>query len=207
MKLVKILLAVLLLTCNFVFAQPSWADRGKFITSPDYTEVTQAIADLLKTQNSPSQTEGFEQKLANLQFQKYILETAESRSQCANETGKTLAIYVQSKKTPASQPPTLSYLGNGQVTDDDFDCKGLYFPADTKVSIPLSTALGQSLTEPLAMRIVNGTQLIARANPDTGGIELNVPPVQVLKAGEGNWTIPTLTQVEIDAQPANAPVD
>lgn len=208
MKLMQVLLVALVLVINFMIAQPSWADRGKFMKSPDYTEVTQAIADLLKTRESSDEppTAEFQQKLANLQFQKYVLETADGRSQCANETGKTLAVYTQPKKTPASQPPTLYYLANGQVTDDDYDCKGIYLPAETKISFsPIDE--GQALTEPWAIRIVDGTQLIAKTNPDTGVFELNVPAAQMFKAGAGNWSIPTLTQAEIDAQAANAPTD
>ncbi len=209
MTLIKVLLIALVLVMNFAIAQPSWADRGKFVKSPDYAEVTQAIADLLKTKDSPNQpaTAEIQQKLANLQFQKYILETAEESSQCANQTGKTLAVYAQPEKTPASQPPTLYYLGDGQVTDDDFECKGIYLPTETTVSFSPTNSPEQALTEPLAIRIVNGTQLIATTNPDTGVVELNVPPMQTFKTGEGNWSIPTLTQTEIDAQPVNAPAD
>jgi len=211
MKWIKVLLVTLVLFVNFVVAPPSWADRGKLIKSADYTEVTQAIADLLTAQETPDQAgltpEEIQQKIAGLQFQKYILETAEGHAQCTNQTGKTLAIYAQPKKASASQPPTLYFLGNGQVTDDDFVCNGVYLPAGTTVSFSPADAQGTELTEPMAIKIVDGTQLIANANPDTGMIVINLPPAQTFKVGEGSWVIPTLAQADIDAQVPNAPQD
>ena len=207
-------LLIALIVCMSVFcvsvlvAPPAWADRGKLMKSSDYAEVTQAITDLLNAQNSSNQKpERFEQQLADLQWQKYILETAESHAQCVNQTGKTLAIYAQPKKAVATQAPTLYFLGNGQETDDDFICKGLYLPAGTKVSFSLADAQGQELTSAIALRILDGTQLIATATPDTGVISTNLPPIQIFNAGEGTWVIPTLTQADIDAQPPNAPQD
>jgi hypothetical protein len=40
-------------------------------------------------------------------------------------------------------------------------------------------------------------------------MELNLPLAltQLVKAGDVNWTIPTLTQADIDAQTPNAPID
>jgi hypothetical protein len=60
-------------------------------------------------------------------------------------------------------------------------------------------AQAQELAEPSALKIVDGTQLIAKSNPQTGVIELNVAPAKVFKAGEASWSIPTLSQADIDA--------
>jgi hypothetical protein len=95
MKLFKLALVAMVLLVNLVFAQPSWADRGKFMKSPDYAEVTQAIDTLLQAKDAPDESgmtsEEIQQKLAGLQLQKYILETAEERAQCSNKTGKRVS--------------------------------------------------------------------------------------------------------------------
>jgi hypothetical protein len=208
MKPIQIFLVALFLCVNFVIAPNAWADRGKLMKSPDYAEVTQAISELLKTQDSPDQKpEAFQQKITELQWQKYLLETAEEHAQCANETGKTLAIYAQPKKAVATQPPTLYFLGNGQVTDDDYVCSGVYLPSGTKVSFSLADRQGKELSTPTALRILDGTQLVATTNPNTGLVSLNLPPTQVFAAGEGPWAIPNLTQADIDTAKPNAPQD
>lgn len=209
MKRLKVILIALMVLVNLTIAQPAKADRGKFMTSPDYTTVTQAIDALLKVKDNPEAANltaaEVQRKIASLQFQKYVLETAEERSQCANQTGKTIAVYISPKKS--IQPPTLYYLGDGQVTDDDFDCKGAYLPGGTKFASSLLEPQGQELAEPFAFRVVDGTQLVLTSNPDTGAIGLNAPVAQAFKAGEGNWSIPTLTPAEIEAHAPNAPAD
>lgn len=209
MAAVLLLFLVNLALANLAIAQPAWADRGKFMTSPDYTNVTQALDALLKAKDDPEASNltaaELQQQAADLQFQKYVLETAESRSQCANQTGKTIAVYVSPKKS--TQPPSLYYLGDGQVTDDDVDCKGVYLPGEAKLASSFLDTEGQALTEPRAVRVVDGTQLVLTANPETGVFGFNAPIAQTFKAGEGNWSIPTLTPAEIEAQAPNAPVD
>ncbi len=211
MKLFKIVLAVLVLLVNLVVAQPSWADAPKFTNSSDYTEVTQALDKLLKAKDAPAQS-GYTseeiQKIGELRLQKYILETAEDWGQCHNETGKTLGVYAHKpKKSSSSQESTLYFLADGEVTDDDWNCDGIYLPSGVKVTglIPAYTQ-GQELGEPLALKIVNGTQLVAKTNPETGAVELNVSPAKVFKAGEVNWSIPNLSQADIDSKAPNAPI-
>lgn len=205
MKLLKTTLVALVLLLNLFIAQPSWAGRPDLTQSPDYTEVTQAIDHLVQVKNTPDQTEytpeEIQKKLGDLKLQKYILETARDWAQCRNETGKTLGVYAhKAKKSP--QQNTLYFLGDGQVTDNDWNCDGVYLPTGSLV-----TELGQELTEPLAIKIVDGTQLVAKANPETGAIEFNVPPTQVFKAGEGTWSIPNFSQADIDANVPNAPIE
>jgi len=206
----KHLLIVLLVLVSLMFAQPTLADPNLTKTT-DYTEVTQALDSLLQAKNDPEQSEytpqEIQQKIGELQFQKYILETAEDWAQCRNETGKTLAVYAHKPKK-SSQTNTLFYLANGAATDDDWNCDGVYLPGGTKVAglIP-ADAQSQELTEPVAVKILSGTQLIASANPETGVVEFNLPPVKVFKAGEVNWSIPTMSQADIDANVPNAPID
>lgn len=203
MKFWKVLLVVLVVSLNFAIAKPSLADAGKFMKSSEYTEVTQAISDLKNPEKTADMApEEIQQKLADLRFQKYILETSESRSTCRNETGATLAIYAKPKKTKAA--PTLYYLGAGETTDDDVECVGIYQPGTTEV---LPDGTQQQVTEAIALKFVPGTQLIATTNPNTGAIEFNTPAFGMVTASEGTWSIPTLTQAEIEAQVSNAPVD
>jgi hypothetical protein len=211
MKLFKFALVALVLLVNLVVAQPSWAERPNLTTGSDYTEVTQAINNLLKAKDTPDQSnytpEEIQQQLGELNLQKYILETAQDWAQCRNQTGKTLAVYAHKPKN-ASQGNTLFFLGNGQVTDDDWDCDGVYLPSATKVAgLTPADAQVQDLAEPLAIKVVDGTQLIAKTNPETGAVEFNITPAKLFKAGEGNWSIPNLTQADIDATFPNAPIE
>jgi hypothetical protein len=56
------------------------------------------------------------------------------------------------------------------------------------------------MTEAIAVKFVDGTQSVARTNPATGVIELNVEPAKVFKAGESSWLLPTFSQADIDTQ-------
>lgn len=205
MKFLKFVLVALMLLVNLAIALPSWADSD-LTKGTDYAEVTQALDALLKVKDAPDRggytSEKYQQKLNDLEFQKYVLETAEDPAQCRNETGKTLAIYATKKSGVAS----LYFLGDGKVTDDDWSCKGVYLPSGTKVAVtPLAPV--QELTEGIAFKIVDGTRLVAKTNPQTGAIEFNVRPAKVFKVGETDWSIPTLSQADIDAKTPNAPID
>jgi hypothetical protein len=213
MKLFKIVLVTLVLLINLVIAKPSWADRPKLTSLPDYVEVTQQLRDLLKAKESPEQS-GYapgeiESKIGDLQLQKYILESARGWSQCRNLTGKTLGVYAhKAKKSTPAQDGKLYYLADGQITENEWNCDGIYLPTGAKVAgLTLGDIQGQELTEPLALKIVPGTQLIAKTNLETNVIEFNVTPAKVLKVGEGNLSIPQLTLTEVDAQIPNAPIE
>ncbi|MEH2381857.1 MAG: hypothetical protein V7K27_23700 [Nostoc sp.] len=202
MQFLKIVLVALVLMVNLLIAQPSWAGKD-FTKGADYAEVTQALNQLLTVKDTPEQAgytpEQFQQRLAQLQLQKNVIETASKRAQCRNETGKTLAVYANK---PKKSPTQLYYLGAGTITDDDWDCDGIYLPAGSQVVLG-PNAQPQELTEPIAVKFVDGTQSIARSNPATGVIELNVEPAKVFKAGESSWLLPTLSQADIDVHIPN----
>ncbi|QSJ17499.1 hypothetical protein JYQ62_00990 [Nostoc sp. UHCC 0702] len=199
MQLLKIVLVALVFIVNLMIAQPSWAGKD-FTKGADYAEVTQALNQLLAAKDTPEQAgytpEEFQQRLAQLQFQKNIIETAKKRAQCRNETGKTLAVYANK---PKKSPTQLYYLAAGQITDDDWDCDGIYLPAGTQVVLSPNTP-AQELTEAIAVKFVDGTQSVATVNPGTGAIALNVEPAKVFKIGESDWLLPALSQAEIDTQ-------
>ncbi|HEY9906199.1 MAG TPA: hypothetical protein V6D18_01170 [Thermosynechococcaceae cyanobacterium] len=52
----KIICVSLTLLVNLLLAQPSWADPVNLTSTPDYTEVTQAIDNLLKVKASPDKS-------------------------------------------------------------------------------------------------------------------------------------------------------
>ncbi|MCF4970084.1 hypothetical protein [Nostoc sp. CMAA1605] len=199
MQFIKIILIALALIVNFTISQPAWASKD-FTKGADYTEVTQEINQLLSVQNTPEQTgytsEQLQARLAQLQAQKSVMETAKKRAQCLNETGKTLGVYANKGK---KSPTQLYYLAAGQITDDDWDCDGIYLPAGSQVVLNPNAPV-EELTEPIAVKFVDGTQSIAQTNPTTGAIEFNLTPAKVFKTGETNWVLPTLSQAEIDTQ-------
>ncbi|MHC5597112.1 MAG: hypothetical protein ACYTXC_14415 [Nostoc sp.] len=199
MQFLKIVLVALVLMVNLGIAQPSWAGKD-FTKGADYAEVTQALNQLLTVKDTPEQAgytpEQFQQRLAQLQFQKNVIETASKRAQCRNETGKTLAVYANK---PKKSPTQLYFLGAGTITDDDWDCDGIYLPAGSQVVLGRNSQ-PQELTQGIALKFVDGTQSIARTNPATGVIELNVEPAKVFKAGESSWVLPTFSQADIDTQ-------
>ncbi|ARV60884.1 hypothetical protein BZZ01_21710 [Nostocales cyanobacterium HT-58-2] len=199
MHSVKFILVALVFMVNLIIAQPSWAGKD-FTKGADYAEVTQALNEILIVKDTPEQAgytpEQFQQRLAQLQFQKNVMETATKRAQCHNETGKTMAVLANK---PKKSPTQLYFLGAGKITDDDWDCDGIYLPAGTQVVLG-PVAQSQELSEPIVVKFVDGTQSIARTERTTGVIELNIEPAKVLKAGESNWSLPTLSQADIDSQ-------
>jgi hypothetical protein len=210
MRLTKIVLIVLVFIVNLAIAQPTWADAPKLTTSSDYAEITQTLTNLLGSKETPEDAgydaAGLQQKIGELQLQKYILESATDWGTCRNETGKTLAVYAHKplkKAAFSADQAALYYLGDGQETDDDWNCDGVLLPTGVKVA----GLAEEELTEPIAAKLVPGTRFVAKSNPDTGAVELNVSPASLFKIGEGAWTIPNLSQTDVDAQMLNAPID
>jgi hypothetical protein len=199
MKFLKIAIVAIVLLANLVIAPSAWAGQDH-TKGADYAEVTQSINQLLQVKNNPEQAgytpEQFQQQLAKLQAQKYVMETTTTRAQCHNATNGTVAVYVNK---PKKLPTQLYYLAAGNETDDDWDCDGFYLPAGTQAVLSPNTE-AQALTEPLAVKFTDGTQSFLRTNPANGAFEFNIAPANVFKAGETNWTIPNLSQADVNAQ-------
>ncbi len=206
MKLWKTIFLGLLLCLNFAIATPALADKPNFQDNPNYLEITDNLSKLLDAKANKSLPEGLNssqvnQKITQLQFEKYIMENGESNTECRNETGKSIAVYgSKTKKTDTNYDNALYLLPDGQTTDEDWNCEGVYLPNDAKVA-------GLDLDSAVAAKVLKGTKLIVTANPDTGVYELNLPPAKVFKAGEANWDIPDLTQASLDVQYPKAPID
>jgi hypothetical protein len=210
MKLLKVVLVLFVLLVNLVFTPPSLADTKtpKYDKNPDYIEIAQSLNALLKAKENPGEAEKYtpeelDQKIADLEFQKYTLETGINWGQCRNETGKTLAVYGPNpKKSKSTYDKTLYFLGAGQITEPEWDCDGVYIPTDAVTNL---TTDGQTLGA-VAVKIVDGTQLVVKTNPDTGVLELNPLPAKIFKSGEVNWFIPNVSQVSIDTRVPNASI-
>ncbi len=236
MKLFKFFLITLIILTSLVFAKPSLADKPKFLKNPDYIEVTKALKELSSTKDAQILAkkytpEEIEQKIAELEFQKYTLETGLSWGQCSNETGKTLGVYGQRPNSDDDDDDdedypyenALYFLADGQTTKNKWDCDGVYLPSDAKVPslsnvdlAPTSAAKStssstkkqpQELNGAVAIKIVDGTKLVVKTNAQTGGVEFSIPPAKVFKAGEAKWFIPNVTQTTIEARVANAPIE
>ncbi|WP_442927811.1 hypothetical protein [Microcoleus sp. A003_D6] len=212
----KLVLVVLVIAANLVFAPASWAEssKPKYTSNPDYIEVSQTLDTLLAAKNSTEPNESYtpeelQQKIAQLEFQKYTLETGKNWGQCRNDTGKTLAVYgPKRKKAASSYENALYFLGAGQTTEHKWDCDGIYLPSDvTATDLSVGDKLAQALTGGVAVKIVDGTQFVATANPDTAAVEFNVPTAKVFKPGDANWFVPDVTQAYIDTQVPNAPTE
>lgn len=216
MRFLKLVLVVLVIAVNLVFAPASWAesDKPKYTSNPDYIEVSQTLNTLLAAKNSTEQNESYtpeelQKKIAQLEFQKYTLETGKNWGQCRNDTGKTLAVYGPKRKKAASDyENALYFLGAGQTTEHKWDCDGIYLPSDVKATdLSAADKIAQALTGGVAVKIVDGTQFVATANPDTAAVEFNVPTAKVFKPGDANWFVPDVTQAYIDTQVPNAPTE
>jgi hypothetical protein len=206
MKLWKTIFLGLLLCLNMAIATPALADKPNLNNNPDYLEITDDLTKLLDAKTNKSLPEGVtasqvDQKIARLQLAKYIIENGEENTICRNETGKTLAIYgSKGKKADSTYDNSLYLLSDGQTTDEDWNCEGIYLPNDAKLA-------GLDLNSAVAVKVLNGTKSVIKTNPDTGVYELNLPPAKIFKAGEANWDIPDLAQASLDVQYPKAPID
>lgn len=208
MKFLKSLLVVLILLLNFVFAQPSLADRPNFRKNPDYTEITKTIQQL---STAPEQTPELSQQIANLEFLKYTIESGTVGGQCTNNTGKILAVYGRDPDADdddyqSAYDSELYFLADGQTTDSEWDCDGFYLPSDGKAIAQSVSGQPQDLTGPTAVKILDGTQLIVKTNPNNNNLEFDAPLSKVVEVGKINWYIPKVAQATIDSRVPNAPI-
>lgn len=192
MKLLKIALVVMVFLINLTIAQPSWADKPKVSKNSDYVELTKSLNRLLEEKEAQGATPELKQKIDELQLQKAAIESGITWGQCRNETGKTLAVYGPPSEDSNSDTE-LYFLADGQTTPEGWDCQGIYFSNEANVA-------GVDLDQPLAFKIIDGTQVIVQSDRNTGEISVNVPPAKVFKAGDVNWSIPNVSQAFIDSR-------
>ncbi|MBW4683105.1 MAG: hypothetical protein KME19_23925 [Microcoleus vaginatus WJT46-NPBG5] len=218
MKLFKSFVIALVILANLIFAQPSFADKPKFVKNPEYIEITKALNSLNNAKNSQAQLETAspeetQKKIDELEFQKYALETGRTWGQCRNETGKTLAVYGPQPDLDDDDDyqkaygATLYFLADGQTTKNKWDCEGVYLANDAQAVNLSADQQDQTLEVPAAIKITNGTQLVLKTNPDTAAVEFNLPTAKVVKADEVNWFIPNVSQALIDTRVPDAPTN
>ncbi|KYC42544.1 hypothetical protein WA1_16385 [Scytonema hofmannii PCC 7110] len=214
MKAFKYLLMVLLLLANFMFAQPSFADAPKITKSPEYKALTKEINKLRTVQESQTELEGYtpeeiENKLGELELLKYAFESGVNWGQCENKTGKTLAVYgpipgnIEEEDFPYDAG--LYFLANGQTTQNDWDCQGIYIPSDVTAVSPTSDGENQEITGGVVVKVPKGTKLAIATNQTTGALEFNMPVAQVSKSSKVNWFVPTVSQAFLDTRSTTAP--
>ncbi|MBC1236300.1 hypothetical protein [Nostoc sp. 2RC] len=216
MKIWKSLLIVLMILVNFTFAQPSFADRPKFSENPDYVQVTKALKQLTQVKKAKTQLanvtpEEIQNKIDELEFQKYALETGINWGQCENKTGNTIAVYGkvanEEEEEDAVYDNGLYFLADGQSTRNNWDCDGFYLPNDAQLAALTPEKEIQEFTEPVAIKIPDGSKLTIKTNPENGAIQINIPNAEIVKANEVNWFIPNVSQALIDTRVPNAPIE
>lgn len=213
MKGLKYLLMVAVLFVSLVFAQPSLADRPKYSKNPDYIALTQELNKLKTVKATHAEIEGYDpepidQKINELELQKYAFESGIDWGQCSNQTGKTIAVYGPEPNLDDDEytdSAALYFLGDGQTTKDKWNCKGIYLPSDIKAFALSQDGQSQELIGGVVIKVPNGANLVLKANPDAGAIEFNQAGITILKPSEVKWFIPNVSQAIVDAQVTNAP--
>jgi hypothetical protein len=214
MKAFKYFLVLAVFLTSLIFVQPaSLADRPKISKNPDYVTLTEQLKSLKKSQEKQVKLadytpEQIEQKINELEFQRYALESGIDWGQCSNQTGKTLAIYGPEPNLDEdeySEGAALYFLGDGQTTEDRWNCKGVYLPSDVNAVAINSDGQGQEFIGGVVIKVPVGTNLVLKTDPDTGAIEFNQAGTQVVKSDEVNWYIPNVSQAIVDARVTNAP--
>jgi hypothetical protein len=215
MKGLKYILMVAVLLTSLVFAQPSLADRPEYTENPDYITLTKELKNLQAAKKTQGQLEGYtseqiEQKINELEFQKYAFESGINWGQCSNQTGKTLAVYgppVVEDDDEESNATALYFLAAGQTTQNQWNCKGVYLPSDVVAVAVDKDGQGQELSGGVVIKVPNGTNLVLKTNADTGAIVFNQAGTQIVKPGEVDWFVPNVSQAVVDARVTNAPTN
>jgi hypothetical protein len=193
MKFLKVaFVLVTIMLMNLSIVQPSLADPN-YRKNPDYIEVTKTLKNLQENVQG-TVPEDVQRQIGELEFQKVAIESGVVWGQCRNETGGNLGIYgTGGEESEESGKNQLYFLANGQTTPDQWDCQGIYLPSDVNV-----TSLDK--TGAVAVKIMDGTQISVKKNPETLDLELNLPEAKVVKNGEKGWFIPNVSQAFVDSR-------
>jgi hypothetical protein len=192
MKRLKIALAVLIMLLSLVIAEPSLADPN-YKENPDYIQVTKTLKNLQKEIQSDV-PENIQRQISELKFQKAAIKSGMNWGQCRNKTGRNLAIYGNDSEE--SSNTEIYFLADGQTTPEEWDCQGVYLPSDVQVS-------GLDKTGAVAIKIIDGTRLVVKKNPETSEFELNLPSFKVVNSDKSDWLIPNVSQAFIDSRIPN----
>ncbi len=189
--LFKIALVLLIFVVNLAIAQPSLADRPKVSKNPDYIQVTKTLNGLSALQESQDVPPEVQQRIDELTLQKAAIESGVTWGQCSNQTGNTIGIFgPASEESKTGDDNNLYFLADGETTPEGWDCQGIYLPSGINVAGIEST--------PAVFKILDGTRLVARRNPDTCAIEFNVPALK--SSQENKLTVPNVSQAFIESR-------
>ena len=188
--LFKMVLVLLIFVVNLALAQPSLADRPKVSKNPDYVQVTRTLNGLSALQETQDLTPELQQRIEELTLQKAAIESGVTWGQCSNQTGNTIGIFGPASEESKTGDNSLYFLADGETTPEGWDCQGIYLPSGINVAGIEST--------PAVFKIVDGTRLVARRNPDTSAIEFNVPALK--SSQENEPTIPNVSQTFIESR-------
>ncbi|BAY18017.1 hypothetical protein NIES21_38600 [Anabaenopsis circularis NIES-21] len=213
MKRFKYFLLTVILFVSLVFAPPALADRPKVSKNPDYINLTKELDQFRSAKATQEQLEGYtpeqiDQKINELELQKYAFESGLDWGQCTNQTGKTIAIYGPEPNLDDdeySKGAALYFLADGATTQDRWNCKGIYLPADVNAVALNPDRPGQEFVGDVVLKVPNGTNLVLKTNADTGAIEFNQVGATILPASDVNWFIPKVSQTIVEAHVATAP--
>jgi hypothetical protein len=188
--LFKIAIIALIFVVNLAIAQPSLADRPKVSKNPDYIQVTKTLNGLSALQETQDVTPELQQRIDELSLQKAAIESGVTWGQCSNETGNTIGIFGPASEESKTGDNSLYFLANGETTPEGWDCQGIYLPSGINVAGIEST--------PAVFKILDGTRLVARRNPDSSAIEFNIPALK--SSQENELTVPNVSQTFIESR-------
>lgn len=196
MKFLKIALVVAVMLVNLVIAQPTLADPS-YRDNPDYIAVTKTLKNL-KENVKGAIPASLQQQIDELEFQKAAIKSGVVWGQCRNESGGNLGIYGtgSEESEESGNKNQIYFLANGQTTPNQWDCQGVYLPSDVKVA-------SLDKTGAAAVKIMDGTQILVKKNPETSELELNLPDANVVKRSEKGWYIPNVSQAFVDSRIPN----
>jgi len=218
-------LTALLLLCFSVAPGLAWADAGRWLGSPSYTELSQELEALQGPDGGPAPrlSPSQEQRLADLSVLEQAIAASDDRSQIANASSHNLGVLTLSKKALPGTAATFGVLAPGHETDDDFGVLALVVPPH--VSLQWGEA-GQAaaqasgrllrLPEGAVLRVSDPAPDAAEATGDTAqasdepgpvSYALSLPPFALQASLADGSEAPGLSQAELDTQPESAPVD
>jgi methionine-rich copper-binding protein CopC len=146
-------------------------------------------------------------RLADLSRLETALAESDHRPTVDNATVHNLGVFVRSKRQAGDLPASFAVLAAGEETDDDFETVALFIPANVSVSWA-GREPDSGATPARVVRLLPGEHLrVNDAEGTKGGYVLNLPAFALETEASDLAAIPTLSQAELDAQPATAPVD
>jgi hypothetical protein len=168
--------------------------------------VAQLRQELDSLQNQPVYTSQQARRLADLSRLETAIGPAAEQPTVDNATTHNVGVFVRGKRQAPDQPVPFAVLAAGHETDDDAETVALLIPANEPLSWPGHPA-ENGVPSPRVVRLLPGQELSVRDGEGGKGYQLNLPAFRVETESPDLAPLPTLSQVDLDAQPETAPVD